>query len=75
MFDGLDFLSDNPVRSTTLVIGGSLDRTRPFHLAKAVADVIPHAVYTEVRTSQYMAVQTPDIILDRIDAFLRAVDA
>lgn len=59
----------------TPVIGGSLDRTRPLHLAKAVANVIPHAVYTEVRTGHSMAVQTPDIIFDRIDAFLRAVDA
>jgi 3-oxoadipate enol-lactonase len=58
----------------TLVIGRSLDRT-PLHLAKAVADVIPHGVYTEVRPSHYMAVQTPDIIFDRIDAFLRVVDA
>jgi 3-oxoadipate enol-lactonase len=58
-----------------LVIGGSLDRTRPPHLAKAVADIIPHAAYEEVRTGHYMAVQTPDLIFDRVDAFLRAVDA
>jgi 3-oxoadipate enol-lactonase len=58
-----------------LVIGGSLDRTRPPRLAKAVADAIPRAAYDEVRTGHYMAVQTPDLIFDRIDAFLRAVDA
>jgi 3-oxoadipate enol-lactonase len=42
---------------------------------QAVADVIPHAAYAEVRTDHYVAVQTPDIIFDRIDAFVRAVDA
>jgi 3-oxoadipate enol-lactonase len=58
-----------------LVIGGSLDGTRPPHLAKAVADAIPGAIFDELRTGHYMAVQTPDLIFDRIDAFLRAVDA
>jgi 3-oxoadipate enol-lactonase len=58
-----------------LVIGGSFDRTRPPELAKAVATAIPRARYEEVRTGHYMAVQTPDLIFDRIDAFLRAVDA
>ena len=63
------------LRCPVLVIGGSLDRTRPPQLAKAVADAIPHAAYDEVRTGHYMAVQTPDLIFDRIDPFLRAVDA
>jgi 3-oxoadipate enol-lactonase len=58
-----------------LVIGGSLDRTRPPQLARDVAGAIPHATYDELRTGHYMAVQTPDLIFDRIDAFLRAVDA
>jgi 3-oxoadipate enol-lactonase len=58
-----------------LVIGGSFDRTRPPHLAKAVADAIPNATFEELRTGHYMAVQTPDLLFDRIDAFLRSVDA
>ncbi len=58
-----------------LVIGALLDRTRPPHTAKAVADAIPNATYAELRTGHYMAAQTPDLIFDRIDAFLRAVDA
>jgi 3-oxoadipate enol-lactonase len=58
-----------------LVIGGTFDRTRPPQLAKEVASAIPHAAYDEVRTGHYMAVQTPDLIFDRIDALLRAVDA
>ena len=58
-----------------LVIGGSLDRTRPPELAKAVASAIPNAGYEEVRTGHYMTVQTPDLIFDRIDSFLSAVDA
>ena len=58
-----------------LVIGGSLDRVRPPHLAKAVADSIPGAIFDELRTGHYMAVQTPDLLFERIDAFLRSVDA
>jgi 3-oxoadipate enol-lactonase len=58
-----------------LVMGGHFDRTRPPEVSKAVASAIAHARYEEVRTGHYMAVQTPDLIFDRIDAFLRAVDA
>jgi 3-oxoadipate enol-lactonase len=55
-----------------LVIGASLDRTRPPELAKAVAAAIPHARYEEIRSGHYMAVQTPDLIFDRVGAFLSA---
>jgi len=58
-----------------LVIGGSLDRVRPPPLAEAVARAIPGARYVEVRTGHYMAVQTPDLISDCIDEFLRSVGA
>jgi 3-oxoadipate enol-lactonase len=57
------------------VIGGSFDRVRPPHLAKAVADAIPTATFDELRTGHYMSVQTPDLLFERIDAFLREVDA
>jgi 3-oxoadipate enol-lactonase len=63
------------LRCPVLVVAGLLDRTRPPPLAKAVADSIPHAAYDELRTGHYMAVQTPDLLFDRIDAFLRSVDA
>jgi 3-oxoadipate enol-lactonase len=63
------------LRCPVLVIAGLLDRTRPPPLAKAVADSIPHAAYDELRTGHYMAAQTPDLLFDRIDAFLRSVDA
>ena len=58
-----------------LVIGGSLDRVRPPALAQAVAKTIPGARYVEIRTGHYMSVQTPDLLFDCIDAFLRSVDA
>jgi 3-oxoadipate enol-lactonase len=58
-----------------LVIGGSLDRVRPPQLAQAVASAIPGARYVEVRTGHYMAVQTPGLIADCIDEFLKAVGA
>jgi 3-oxoadipate enol-lactonase len=63
------------LRCPVLVIGGSLDRVRPPPLAEAVARVIPGARYVEVRTGHYMAVQTPDLISDCIDEFLRSVGA
>jgi 3-oxoadipate enol-lactonase len=40
-----------------------------------VANALPDARYTEVRTGHYMAVQTPDLIFDCIDRFLREIDA
>ena len=58
-----------------LVIGGSLDRVRPPALAQGVAKTIPGARYLEIRTGHYMSVQTPDLISDCIDEFLRSVDA
>jgi 3-oxoadipate enol-lactonase len=63
------------LRCPVLVIGGSLDRVRPPSLAEAVAKAIPGARYIEVRTGHYMAVQTPDLISDCIDEFLRTVGA
>jgi 3-oxoadipate enol-lactonase len=58
-----------------LVIGGSLDRVRPPPMAEAVAGAIPGARYVEVRTGHYMAVQTPDLIFDCVDEFLKSVGA
>ena len=58
-----------------LVIGGSLDRVRPAALAQGVAKIIPGARYTEIRTGHYMAVQTPDLLADTIESFLRSVEA
>lgn len=58
-----------------LVIGGSLDRVRPPPLAEGVARIIPGARYTEIRTGHYMAVQTPDLLSDCIDEFLKSVGA
>ena len=63
------------LRCPVLVIGGSLDRVRPPALAQEVVNTIPGARYVEVRTGHYMAVQTPDLISDCIDEFLRTIDA
>jgi 3-oxoadipate enol-lactonase len=63
------------LRCPVLVIGGSLDRVRPPPSAEGVAKAIPGARYIEVRTGHYMAVQTPDLISDCIDEFLRSVGA
>jgi 3-oxoadipate enol-lactonase len=58
-----------------LVIGGSLDRVRPPALAEGVAKAIPGARYVEIRTGHYMSVQTPDLIFDCVDDFLKSVAA
>jgi len=63
------------INCPVLVIGGSLDRVRPPPAAQAVANLIPGARYTEIRTGHYMAVQTPDLLAETIDAFLRSVSA
>lgn len=63
------------LRCPVLVIGALLDRTRPPAVAKAVADLIPGATYDELRTGHYMAAQTPDLLFNRIEAFLCSVDA
>jgi 3-oxoadipate enol-lactonase len=58
-----------------LVIGGSLDRVRPPAAAESVAKTIPGARYVEIRTGHYMSVQTPDLLADTIDEFLKSVGA
>jgi 3-oxoadipate enol-lactonase len=63
------------LRCPVLVIGGSLDRVRPPALAQAVAKTIPGARFVEIRTGHYMSVQTPDLIADCIDEYLRNVGA
>ena len=66
-------MQDERLTCPVLVIGGSLDRVRPPPLAEAVAKAIPGARYVEIRTGHYMSVQTPDLIFDCIDEFLRSV--
>jgi 3-oxoadipate enol-lactonase len=76
MLAGLDMQGElTRLRCPILVIGGSLDRVRPPAFAKVVANLIPGARYIEVPTGHYMAVQTPDLISDCIDEFLRTVGA
>jgi 3-oxoadipate enol-lactonase len=76
MLAGLDMQRElTGLRCPVLVIGGNLDRVRPPALAQAAADAIPGARYVEVQTGHYMSVQTPDLIADCIDAFLREVGA
>jgi 3-oxoadipate enol-lactonase len=55
-----------------LVIGGSLDRVRPPAAAESVARTIAGARYVEIRTGHYMSVQTPDLLADTIDEFLKS---
>lgn len=76
MLAGLDMERElTGLRCPVLVIGGGLDRVRPPALAQATASAIPGARYIEVQTGHYMAVQTPDLIADCVDEFLRAVGA
>jgi 3-oxoadipate enol-lactonase len=44
-------------------------------LAEAVARIIPGARYTELRTGRYISVQTPDLLPECIDEFLKSVGA
>jgi 3-oxoadipate enol-lactonase len=72
MLAGLDMQGELAgLRCPVLVIGGSFDRVRPPPLAEGVAKSIPGARYIELRTGHYMAVQTPDLVFDCVDEFLR----
>ena len=74
MLAGLDMQGElGGLRCPVLVIGGSLDRVRPAPMAEAVAKAIPGARYIEVCTGHYMAVQTPDLIADCIEDFLKTI--
>ena len=76
MLAGLDMQGELArLRCPVLVIGGSFDRVRPPPLAESVAKAIPGARCIELRTGHYMAVQTPDLIFDCVDEFLRTVGA
>jgi len=63
------------LRCPVLAIGGSLDRVRPPALVQALANAIPGARYVEIPSGHYMSVQTPDLVSDCIDEFLRTVGA
>ncbi len=76
MLAGLDMQRELAgLRCPVLVIGGGLDRVRPPAAAESVAKAIPGARYIELRTGHYMAVQTPELIYDCIDEFLRTAGA
>ena len=76
MLAGLDMQRElAALRCPVLVIGGEFDRVRPPPLAESVAKAIPGARYVELRTGHYMAVQTPELIYDCLDAFLRTAGA
>ena len=76
MLAGLDMQDElTRLRCPVLVIGGSFDRVRPPALAEATAKTIPGARYVEIPSGHYMAVQTPDLFSDCIDAFLKTLDA
>ena len=63
------------LKCPVLVFGAEFDRTRPPAISKAIADTIPNARFEQIRTGHYMAAQTPDLIFERVNAFLRTVDA
>jgi len=76
MLAGLDMQGELAgLRCPVLVIGGGFDRVRLPPLAESVAKAIPGARYIELRTGHYMAVQTPELIYDCVDEFLRTAGA
>ncbi len=76
MLAGLDMQGELAgLHCPALVIGGEFDRVRPPPLAESVAKAIPGARYIELRTGHYMAVQTPELVYDCVDEFLRTAGA
>ena len=58
-----------------LVIGGSLDRTRPPAMVEPVAKAIPGARYVVLETGHYAPVQTPELYAKTVGEFLDSADA
>ena len=58
-----------------LVIGGSLDRVRPAAMAEGYRQEHPRLPLRRTPHRHHMSVQTPDLISDAIDWFLKSVDA
>jgi 3-oxoadipate enol-lactonase len=66
-----------PRRIKILIVVPENDSTmeREISMLCPTLAAIPGARYVEIRTGHYMAVQTPDLIPDRIGEFLKSIDA
>jgi 3-oxoadipate enol-lactonase len=73
MLAGMDLHDELPlIACPTLVIAGTLDRTRPPQMVEPVARAIPGARFEVLQTGHYAAVQTPELFAAAINAFLDA---
>jgi 3-oxoadipate enol-lactonase len=60
------------VRAPALCVAGSLDSSTPPELLRALVALIPGAEYFEIEGAGHLpCVQTPGVLADRIDGFLR----
>lgn len=59
------------VRCPTLVLAGVHDTMRGADVVKPIADAIPGAIYREIDSGHFMAVQTPELFLRHVLPFLR----
>jgi len=71
MLAGLDLTRDlAAVSCRTLVIAGRHDGDRPPAVVAPVAEAIAGARFVTLETGHFMALQTPDLIAETIEAFL-----
>lgn len=70
MLAGLDMTADlAALACPTLLLAGRFDQLRPPELVEAVANRIRGARFMALDTGHFMAVQTPDLVADRINEF------
>lgn len=76
MLAAMDLHDELPlIACPTLVMAGSLDRTRPPQMVEPVARAISGARFEVLPTGHYSAVQTPELFAAAINAFLDASGA
>lgn len=59
------------VKCPVLVIGGTHDPVRPVAASEGIAQKIPGAAFKILPSGHYMATQTPELVAETIDTFLR----
>jgi 3-oxoadipate enol-lactonase len=61
------------ITAPALLLAGTRDRLRPPALVKPLARAMPNARFETLETGHFMAVQTPGIVDQAVDGFLRAL--
>ena len=76
MLAGMDLTPEfAAIRCPVLVIGGEYDRGRPPSVVEPTAKAIPGAQFKVLPTGHYAGLQTPELVVETIEAFLDSAGA